>query len=389
MKKLTATLALSSMLMIACGNTDEINQEETIDDTEITNKDNSEESTPEHLEHWNVSLEDAIRGVEAEFKPIQKHEYKDYHLETTYERFTGARVTSIFKNDDPKQTIGFVLPTTKTVKSELLSDISDNIGNQSDMSDKRQFVTKNLSRNDIDYIAFIPFDSDLNFDDFPLTNKEFSDEDFFSNENNVEKFEELAAQNQFIEIYDMVQSYIDNNNVADYDSAHEMLELIRPAYEYKDSFTFNHDEVENQTAVYYEDLNDVSSERMFVPFVPHGDREPVVKIGFTNNNWIFFERIVINYDGEIERITPSFEQIHTDVLDSGGVKEVYTSNPHAVDKLLPNISEADDIKMKFEGESGEITYQLTEQEKEAAKAMSTLRLMIRDLENIKYGYLNY
>lgn len=389
MKKLTATLALSSVLMIACGNTDKINQEETIDETEITSKDSSEESTPEHLEHWNVSLEDAIRGVETEFKPIQEHEYKDYHLETTYEKSTGTRVTSIFKNNDPKQTIGFVFSTTKEFKKGLLGDISINIGSQSDMSDERQFVTKNLSRNDIDYIAFIPFDSDLNFDDFPLTNKEFSDEDFFSNENNVEKFEELAAQNQFIEIYDMVQSYIDNNSVADYDSAHEMLELIRPAYEYKDSFIFNHDEVENQTAVYYEDLNEVSSERMFVPFVPHGDREPVVKMGFTNNNWIFFERIVINYDNEIEQITPSFEEIHTDVLDSGGVKEVYTSNSHAVDKLLPNISKADDIKMKFEGESGEITYQLTEQEKEAAKAMSTLILLIRDLENIKYGYLNY
>lgn len=389
MKKLIATLALSSVLMIACGDTDEINQEETIDETEITSKDSSEESTPEHLEHWNVSLEDAIKDVEAEFKPIQKHEYKDYHLETTYEKSTGTRVTSIFKNNDPKQTIGFVFSTTKEFKKGLLGDISINIGSQSDMSDERQFVTKDLSRNDINYTTFVPFDSDLNFDDFPLTNKEFSDEDFFSNENNVEKFEELAAQNQFIEIYDMVQSYIDNNSVADYDSAYEILEFIRPAYEYKDSFTFNHDEVENQTAVYYEGLNDVSSERMFVPFVPHGDREPVVKMGFTNNNWIFFERIVINYDGEIERITPSFEQIHTDVLDSGGVKEVYTSNPHAVDKLLPNISEAGDIKMKFEGESGEITYQLTEQEKEAAKAMSTLILLIRDLENIKYGYLNY
>lgn len=268
-----------------------------------------------------------------------------------------------------------------------------NSGNNKDLSQETfDFLyeqmdegTRNASRqfkraDDDYYLIGIIFNGEIDIDNPPMEVSEIIQSDFFLDEENIEFYERALNRAEYKDIYDRVTSYIDENgDIQESDSAYEIKGILEPIQESMDKVEVQYDDFDNTSTIYYQGMTDISSENYFIPYVSSDNSEMSLLLGFEKEGWLFTDRLYLNIDGEKE-FYGTFNA-DTQVLDGGTIREEYTDNNYD-EELIERIINADEVKMRFEGENGELDKDLTANDIDALKTIYSLRNVRGELSSI-------
>lgn len=215
--------------------------------------------------------------------------------------------------------------------------------------------------------------------------------DFFLDDSNKKLYQEKINHGQYAELNEEVKSYIDGEDVEDYDLAYEILEALEPALELLDEVEINYDEFDKFATIHYDGLKDISSENSIVPYLENvrnvrSNGEYIhILIGFEKEGWLFANTAAIKVSDEVNTFgSVNFE---TDTLSGGMIRESSVerwSDRH--EELVQDILEAgsDDVQMRFEGKKGKLDYTFTDNDIRAIEVINTFKEVNNDLANIFY-----
>lgn len=226
------------------------------------------------------------------------------------------------------------------------------------------------------------FNDELKTDLLPTTLSNLTETDFFSSDSNVEFYQKAIEKAGYKGLFETVNKHITDNDANEFDSAHEILKIIEPIRSVLDEVEINYDDIEDVATIYYKGLNDVSSQKYVVPYITTKDQDMSLLLGFEKNGWLFFDEIIFNIDGEIDSLYSLDPK--TDTLGGSIIRE--TEIRDYDEELVGKLIDANEIKMRFTGEKGELDYTLTAIDKEALKVIRTFNGVHHDLSNLLYRF---
>lgn len=226
------------------------------------------------------------------------------------------------------------------------------------------------------------FNNELKINSLPTTLSDLTNTDFFSSNSNVEFYQKAIQKADYKGLREIVNKYISEEDANEYDSAHEILKIIEPVQSVLDAVEINYDEIDEVTTIYYKGLNDVSSQNYVIPYITTKDKEMSLLLGFEKKGWLFFDEIIFNIDGEVDSLYSLDPD--TDTLGGSMIREVATEGYD--EELVSNLINANEIKMRFVGEKGNLDYTFTDVDKEALKVIKAFNGIHHDLSNLLYRF---
>lgn len=252
-----------------------------------------------------------------------------------------------------------------------------------EFSDELKDVTEVVKdENDEYYMTGFIFNEELEYDTLPKSLSEITDDDFFLKDGNVEFYNKAINNGDYKALYDKILTYINGNEVDEFDSAHEILEIIEPVESVLENVEINYDDIENLATIYYKGLNDVSSQNYIVPYITTKDKDMNILLGFEKDGWLFFDEIIFNIDGEVEKLY----SLDPETSTLGGSKIRETIIKDYDEELIDKLINAKEVKMRFSGKNGELDYTLTDVDIKALKVIRMFNDLYPTLPNLEYRF---
>lgn len=214
---------------------------------------------------------------------------------------------------------------------------------------------------------------------------DFNHTDFFSSFDNYDEFNSYVVSGQYDIIYDMASKHIQNTDISDNDNAYTLLSTLQPIKDIWDEIDIRYDEVENYATFYYKGLDSISDSCHFVPYSTSVDRNIFVLSGFYNDDWIFFDNLLI--ESNDSPLKPStFRDKIEEVKNNGVIYEaqVYTFDDSDINTF--NTLDSHNIKFKNDRNQSELTYLLSSDEESAFDAISKFWDIRNAISNLAYSY---
>ena len=390
MKKVLFVLLLTSFLA-ACGDSSSTEEEsnnraeEENNDSqteEVASETSNEEPVADTQKKLGLKTEDIFHAelFEDQEESLQSYDYENMKIDVVDN--DPFRIF-VYYIDDSEYASGLVLRNNGNNK-DLSQETFDFFYN--DMDESIQNASRQFKRADGDnYLIGVIFNGEIDIDNPPIDLSEISGKDFFLDEENVELYRNALNTAEYQEIYNKATSYLDDNEVSEYDSANEIIEILEPIQDYMDEIEVEYDDFDDVSTLYYQGLNDISSENYIVPFITTEENSMNLLVGFEKENWLFAENVIFNIDGERE----SFGTFDFDTETLGGrlIREEDIKT-NIDDELIEEIVEADEVKMRFEGSKGELDYTLTANDINAIKTISSFNGIRNGLSNLLHRFEN-
>ncbi|MEF3330614.1 hypothetical protein [Oceanobacillus oncorhynchi] len=390
MKKVLFVLLLTSFLA-ACGDSSATEEESNNRAEEENNDSQTEEVDAETSNDEPVADTQKKLGLRTEdiFNAELFEEQEESLRSYDYENMKIDVVDNdpfrifVYYTDDSEYASGLVLRNNGNNK-DLSKEIFDFFYN--DMDESIQNASRQFKRADGDnYLIGVIFNGEIDIDNPPIDLSEISGKDFFLDEENVELYRNALNTAEYQEIYNKATSYLDNNEVSEYDSANEIIEILEPIQDYMDEIEIEYDDFDDVSTLYYQGLNDISSENYIVPFITTEENSMNLLVGFEKEDWLFADNVILNIDGERETLgTFDFD---TETLGGSLIREEDTKT-NIDEELIEKIIDADEVKVRFEGSKGEIDYTLTANDINAIKTISSFNGIRNDLSNLLHRFEN-
>jgi len=390
LKKVLFVLLLTSFLA-ACGDSSSTEEEsnnraeEENNDSqteEVASETSNEELVADTQKKLGLKTEDIFHAelFEDQEESLQSYDYENMKIDVVDN--DPFRIF-VYYIDDSEYASGLVLRNNGNNK-DLSQETFDFFYN--DMDESIQNASRQFKRADGDnYLIGVIFNGEIDIDNPPIDLSEISGKDFFLDEENVELYRNALNTAEYQEIYNKATSYLDDNEVSEYDSANEIIEILEPIQDYMDEIEVEYDDFDDVSTLYYQGLNDISSENYIVPFITTEENSMNLLVGFEKENWLFAENVIFNIDGERE----SFGTFDFDTETLGGrlIREEDIKT-NIDDELIEEIVEADEVKMRFEGSKGELDYTLTANDINAIKTISSFNGIRNELSNLLHRFEN-
>ncbi|GIO25297.1 hypothetical protein [Oceanobacillus sp. J11TS1] len=391
MKKYLFVFVSLVLILSACGdNSESDNPSEKNEELQAENVDSEtdkEDSSDKELDlkkKLGLRTEDIFNAelFEGQEDSLQSFEYENMNIDVIDSDNSAFRMF-VYYVDDSEYASGIVLRNNgnnKDLSQETFDFFYDSI-DKGAQDASRQFKRAH----DDYYLVGVIFNSEIDIDNPPVDLSEISGKDFFSNEENVVFYKNALNKAEYKEIYDTASTYVDNNDVSEYDSANEIIEILEPIQDYMEDIEIQYDDFDEVSTIYYKGLNDISSENYIVPFITTEDNTMNLLVGFEKENWLFADDVIFNIDGERETIgTFDFD---TETLGGRLIREEDIKT-NVDEELIEEIVEADEVKMRFEGSKGELDYTLTTNDINAIKTLSSFNGIRNELSNLLYRFEN-
>ena len=215
-----------------------------------------------------------------------------------------------------------------------------------------------------------------------------NENDFFADEGRMNSYNEYRENYDIENINIMVSEYIDSNMPTENDSCYKIQRVINDCKEIDNfkNIVIEHDDVENDTKVFYSGLDSISRNNNFVTYIE--EKSVFTKVGFIADDWIFFDEIIIsNGTDKFEHSYKSYD-ITTDVLDDGSITEwnrIIVSDKEE-DIIL---SENSNVTIRFKNDEDDkyLDHQLTETEIQAFSVIRELHDVYKSLEYAENNWL--
>jgi hypothetical protein len=230
-------------------------------------------------------------------------------------------------------------------------------------------------------LKIYPVDTTLDVDSLPV--KVARENDFFTSEENQKLYSEYLEKHQYTEILALVENYISESSPKETDSAFIIKEKIQPLISEMANCNIVADDFDGQVYIYYNGLTEINAKNNVVTFIEGTSVKN--RVGFINNDWIFFETAKIKTDDGI--IDTSQRSSVRDVLNGGNIIEYCDSsfNSDEVEK----IANSNSVTIRFEGKDGKtLDHTLTADEINAIKIMPIITKTYVFLSDLKYHWVN-
>jgi len=238
------------------------------------------------------------------------------------------------------------------------------------------FDMGNFTRDGYRVFMFKFEDTDHDRANLPVTLEEIFGADFFANEERIEDYIKLNRAGDYHGLNDLVDTYLTQSpEVNEVDSAHTILELLDPILEVMDQVNIVYDRFDDDATIYYKGVTEINALHHFVPYTTTRNNTMHAKIGFQNEDWLFFNRIEISLGGN-EKITwlnLKENEVLREVINDGLIHEEVTRvlNEMHFNQFL-NASE--NPILKFTGANNRsLDYEFTEAERNAIEVLNVFR----------------
>lgn len=208
---------------------------------------------------------------------------------------------------------------------------------------------------------------------------------FFSNKENRTQYEELYKSYRYAELKELVQTYINTNEVTSDDVAYTLLDYIEPVLPYEDKWYADLDEFDSKYEWSFDDADSINQYDSVAVFLKGTDLD--IMIGFQKNGWLFFDKIALSIDGEevYSKSDRLGERTRT-VISGNLIMEYCFCNFNS--KVLESVGKAETVILRFSNKkSGEnFDHTLSQEEKDALYCGYLLRINNRDLSDLLSNY---
>ncbi|GEN87200.1 hypothetical protein [Oceanobacillus sojae] len=393
MKKFLILFVGMMLFLVACNDSsaseeknNNLPEEENSDsDSEVVKSESkSEKSTIDTNKKLGLKTEDIFKTelFEGKEATLQSFEYEDMKIDIIDSDYSTFRMFIYYLND-AEYASGIVLRNNgnnRDLEKETFDFFYNNLP-ENITDNSRQFKS---AKNDY-YLVGVIFNNEVDIDNPPVEISQIVQSDFFLDEENVDFYKQASKKAEYKEIYERVNSYIEENDVNDNDSAYEIKNIIDPVKDLMDKVEVHYDDFDDVSTIYYQGLNDVSNDKHIVPFITTEDNTMTFLVGFEKEDWLFADNVVFNIDGEKESIgTFNFD---TDILNGSLIREEDTIT-NIDEELIEKIIDAEEVKMRFEGDKGEIDYTLTENDIQAIQTIKSFKGIKNDLSNLLFRFEN-
>lgn len=209
--------------------------------------------------------------------------------------------------------------------------------------------------------------------------------DFFSDEKRCEKYNSLYYSCQYRILRDVVQQYIDENDVEDIDSAFSILEIINPMIPDDSKWIVGFDSVDGSFLVTFPGAEDISENCCVSPMLKGTNLS--AKIGFIREDWIFFDIYRFGADGlSVFDGTLNYFDVTRDVIESGRISEYAYINLENEDIAPLYSADTPSIRFVNERTRDQFSHVLTENETDALRYGLLLKNANLQLEDLLYQY---
>lgn len=261
--------------------------------------------------------------------------------------------------------------TENTMESDPVNGIKCRVSNKDDM------------------FTLTIFPKDVNIDVSALPVKIERDNDFLSNQQQRDVIKDSLENHDYDTILELADEYINKQNPASSDTVFKIKEYAQTNSTLIKKCVIEYDQVEKTNYIYYKDVEEISRDLNFVPYIE--GHSAIIRLGFITSNWLFFESYQIatdakdNIDGWI-----SFNNIVHDVLSASAVLEYVDVNySRFSDEEIEQIVSCSQPILRFENEDGKyIDHTITKKEKEALVTIGQLRDNYAAISNIIYTWEN-
>lgn len=379
MKKLFLTLFVV-LSLVACDN----NVKNSSESLEI-DEENHEINNDKKL---GITIEDIV-----EVESVQTN-IDDYSKIKTYESHNGMTIDVInrentlhffvytFKGEEFPSVVITRTNTVPVVNEEAVEILTDIVLSLDE--DVYPFVDVIPGVEEEDYLTVgIVFNNERDITELPVFISEIAINDFFFDDDNISFYNESSNRAAYEKLYERVLSYIEENDLKGHDSAYEIIDILQPVQKSMEKVEIQYDDFNNVATIYYQGLTDISSQNHIVPFITTNDNKMNILVGFEKDGWLFADNLHFNIDGEQESFGSFDPDRHT--LGGSRIREEYIKTNYD-DDLTEMIINANEVRMRFKGDKGNLDYTLTNDDIEALKTIQTFNGVRNDLSNLLYRF---
>ncbi len=235
-------------------------------------------------------------------------------------------------------------------------------------------------------VFYIAIDADFDPNAVPFLLKDLNKDDLFSSEERCSAYEEYVKTGNYQGLSDLVSQYISENSPGESDSVYFVQDRLSEILPVIDKCEFVPDEIEGTTTIYCNGVRDLSDSINVVPSYDTSDNMPVLTLGFTVSDWVFFDKIEIKTNADLITKAYDVNDLARDVID-GGVSEkaVYEPKGDEWDK----ISSIQAIRFANSKDPSKVRdHELSDAEKDALNTIAVFKGSKNYFSNLEYNYLN-
>lgn len=178
---------------------------------------------------------------------------------------------------------------------------------------------------------------------------------------NYDKAEEILLPYKDIDIKEITELYDSLKKQVKEEKKNKKAQLLA-------KLNSNYDDMKNTTYISPKGIDSVSTTIHMAPYISTtgSTKTLFIDLGFIKNDWIFFEQIIFNVDGDLTTIDVQYNDVLRDVIGGGYIREyipLRESNYSNIYKLIEKIINGKEVKVRFTGEQYYIDYVITDKEK--------------------------
>ena len=221
--------------------------------------------------------------------------------------------------------------------------------------------------------------------------EETTQNDYSALKSDIEKAIKEKNLIQAVNYYNVLKFAIENDenaNKSEYDEIKNDLQALKDERksELLTKVNSSYDDMTQQTRYTVKGAKTEFDEDVhFMPILGYDDKlkAPIfgIQFGIVQDNWIFFDSLIINIDGTITNIDEKNFDKYTDTIGGGYIFEycaISSYNYPMFYALVENIINGNEVKIRFVGKEsrGNVDFTLTQEEKENLKILYELSLCL-------------
>lgn len=213
--------------------------------------------------------------------------------------------------------------------------------------------------------------------DLIILNADLNKEDFLFQED-FDKFYDLIQNYKFEDAFTYSEEYINKNKPKESNSIYKINNILSNGREKTKLLVEEYDNVENKRYFYFKEKKHIDVNTNLITYLEDNNMKNIV--GFTNDNWIFFEDVIVSMDeqeGEavFGQINPKIE-----VLDGGMIQEY--AECRLYEKYSTQIMNSNKSIIRFKGKDKNIDKEISEEEMEELKYIYDCQKVYYDLKSV-------
>lgn len=268
---------------------------------------------------------------------------------------------------------------TSTSSDELLLPFIENFSDISDVLHDAYSIDRGDSSRHIVSCVWIK-GSDLQ--NYQLTLQITPPADYFLSVD-TDWYNSACNEGRYNDIFDSINSYIENTNPPSYDNAYLLKSYLAPIMAHWGNISIAYDAIDNYATFYYSGVDCISDNIHLVPYATTNDRNIFVLSGFYNTDWLFFDKITISSS---ENITFFVGHNKTEDVISGN--RIYEAYDISLDEdEISELLSSSEHTIRFSGVNAtHLDFEVTSQEFDAISCISNFYNIRNILSDLRYHF---